>query len=89
MSVTVTGKVAHKCPHVDEYDIGDIVITWPGDNAPELHGVRTYLDAFATLRITHEEMTQRCANDLGCAVDTTWRTAGFDVRVSAVPKAEG
>lgn len=82
MNTIVTSPITHLCPHVDEVDHGTITLHFAG-SAPELHEVRRFLDSYAAVKITHEELTEQIAEAYGCAVSTRWRTAGLDVEVLA------
>lgn len=88
MRVTVRRAVTHRCPFVDEIDVGTIEASWSGD-AVELHGFAHWLDAMAADKMSHEDYTYGVAEYLktqggiGVAVATRWRTAGLDVEVTA------
>lgn len=89
--------LSHRCPHRDERDEGRVRITWRIlGRTIELHALRGYLDAFSASRLSHEEITDAIRNDLSClpeveliAVETTWTTAGMEVRCSTSPTPAG
>lgn len=82
MRTVVTSPITHLCPHVDEVDHGTIVLTFDGE-APELHGIRKYLDLYATQKVSHEQLTKETAAFYGCEVVTRWTTAGLAVECCA------
>lgn len=84
MRCTVSGTVTHLCPHVDEVDNGTFRIDFDGP-APELHALRRRIARFHGQRITHEELTQTLADELGVTVSTSWVTAGLDLHIEATP----
>jgi NADPH-dependent 7-cyano-7-deazaguanine reductase QueF len=85
VNITITGQVTKLCPFVDESDDGTVRITLNADAAPELHGLRAYLDTFAGVPLSHEEFTRRLAADYpGAEVESTWHTAGLEVTCRAV-----
>jgi NADPH-dependent 7-cyano-7-deazaguanine reductase QueF len=86
--VTVSRHLVHRCPYVDEIDIGSLTATWEGD-AVELHALARTLDAWRDVSLTHEAITDRIAAEIaelgGRAVEvqTVWDTAGMRVVVDA------
>lgn len=89
MQVVARGPVAHRCPIVDETDIGTVELAWSGE-APELHGVARFLESFHDRRITHEALTQEIADAYpDASVTTWWSTAGLDVEVTVAREACG
>lgn len=91
--VTASGPIEHLCPHVDEVDRGQVKITWRANGATfELHALAKYLRAWADTEMSHEEITNILPQHLGIydgiellAVETTWETAGMEVRCSTSP----
>lgn len=87
MRISVECAVTHLCPYVDERDLGTLRATWEGN--VEFYTLAHRLSAWSDKSATHEEMTASIARsiaELGGAcvlVTTTWRTAGFDVTVTA------
>jgi hypothetical protein len=74
----VTGPIVHRCPYVDEVDEGYVELTFNGP-APELHALAKMLTFDES--ITHEDLTQKLATELGAVVVTWWTTAGLTVEV--------
>lgn len=93
ITVTATGPVVHLCPHVDETDEGEVVITWvTAGSTIELHSLAAHLRTYASQRISHEDLARRLVDDLtlpgieGVYVAARFTTAGLGVEVkSAVP----
>lgn len=93
--VTITAKATlrHLCPHVEEVDYGTVTIAWRVNGATyELHSLAEYLRGFKDSRISHEQITDRIRHDLSVvdgielvSVETTWDTAGMEVRCSTSP----
>lgn len=89
--VVVTGSLVHRCPHVAEVDAGTVTVGWQcAEMTIELHSLAAYLASWEAQTISHEELTEQIARDLealdgigAIAVESTWRTAGLAVRVSA------
>ena len=90
MRVTVSGPVTHRCPFVDERDLGTFYASWAGD-AIELHALASHLTTYAELSVTHEAMTAAivawliAAGGIDVDVVTSWQTAGLSVEVAASP----
>lgn len=85
MNVVVTGPLVHRCPHVEELDAGTVEMTFP-DEAPELHGLRRYLEGFAETQATHEEVVRMIADAYPQAqIRARFATAGFAVTVVHEP----
>lgn len=82
MRTVVSGPIVHRCPHVDETDIGTVEFTFDGP-AIELHALAALVGAYADERITHEDLTAALAAESGARVTTRFRTAGLDVECSA------
>ena len=88
MRVSAERPVTHRCPFVDERDLGTVYASWEGD-AVEFHAFAAHLDTYAERAITHETMTTMVAQWLtengakDVDVVTSWRTAGLDVEVTA------
>lgn len=86
--VTVTGRLHHLCPHVDEVDSGTVEISWTcAGQTIELHSLADYLRDYAGERISHEQITHAIRTELAALygiadvqVRTTWATAGLQVR---------
>ncbi len=89
VAVGALTELAHRCPYVDEADHGTISIQWrTRGRTIELHALRRWLDSFADVRISHEEITAQIADALSqlggialIAVETRWSTAAFHVTV--------
>lgn len=84
MIVTVTGRVVKRCPYKDESDHGTVALTFdvPEGDAPELHGLASYLAGFRDEAISHEDFTRNICLDLPVIeIKTTWNTAGLNVEV--------
>jgi hypothetical protein len=92
--VTVTGPVTKRCPYRDEIDEGTVTMTFlvlSGD-APELHGLAEQIAAGLNEKVSHEDYTRAMwatwfPKGLR-RVETTWTTAGMEVRV-ALPDGRG
>lgn len=84
---TAAAPLAHRCPFVDEADLGAVELRWRiRTHTLELHALRLFLDAFAPVTISHEALTLGIATTLAqvdgldlLTVTTRWRTAGIDV----------
>lgn len=95
--VTASGDIRHRCPHVNENDFGRVTITWRVNGFTyELHDLAEYLRGFKDAEISHEQITDRIRHDLSMvreiellSVETTWRTAGMEVRCSTSPTLAG
>ena len=93
VTVTTTAPLVHLCPHVDEVDSGTVTIKWRPNGATfELHSFADYLRGYKDSRLSHEQITDRIRYDLACfsrieliSVETTWETAGMEVRCSTSP----
>ena len=87
------GVLTHRCPFVDETDVGYVEISWrTGWHTLELHSLAEYLTSYAERRISHEEATQEIHYDLqtlpgidAVSVTTTWTTGGMEVTCSTSP----
>lgn len=80
VKVRITADVAKLCPVKDEIDTGTVTLTYQTEgSALELHGLRAYLDRYATVRLSHEEFTRRVADDTGAEVESAWTTADMKV----------
>jgi NADPH-dependent 7-cyano-7-deazaguanine reductase QueF len=94
--VTVSCDITHLCPYADEVDHGTVQITWTTDGETiELHSLTAWLQALATEKASHEEITACIRKHIESAafriidvrVATRWETAGFRVEVGgAVPR---
>lgn len=93
VTMTVTGPLTHLCPIVDEVDEGAITIVWRicGETY-ELHSLAEYLRGFKDAQMAHEEITDQIRHELSIvngiellSVETTWETAGMEVRCSTSP----
>ena len=97
VTMSTTAPVEHLCPFVDEVDYGTVTIVWFANGSTfELHALRTYLDGFKDSRLSHEELTDRVRHDLSVLpgvelirVESTWETAGMEVRCSTSPTLAG
>lgn len=97
VTMRAAGPLTHLCPHVPEVDHGYVSITWTTAGTTfELHALAAYLAGFAEATLSHEEITDRIRDDLTAAsgvvdvaVETTWATAGMDVRCSTSPTPAG
>ena len=80
--ITIRRNVTKQCPYKAEIDIGELVITLPGD-APELHGLARLVEAVAETQISHEDYTRAILAILpeGASVLTRWRTGPWSVEV--------
>lgn len=88
---TAAGDIRHRCPYVDELDVGTVVVEWSAGGATlELHALREWLDGFAEQTVSHEELTRTIYGAL-CELDrifvhhvtTRWTTAGMLVEIRA------
>lgn len=97
VAMTVTAPLIHLCPYKDEVDHGTVTITWnTQDNTLELHDLASLLHSFSDQKISHEEITRKLKVWLSClpgidliSVETTWDTAGMEVRCSTSPTLVG
>lgn len=97
VTVTATGDLIHRCPHVNEVDYGTVTITWHvRGETYELHSLAEYLRGFKDADLSHEQITDRIRNDLSAeshiemvGVESTWQTAGMEVRCSTSPTLVG
>lgn len=88
--VTVTGALMHRCPHVDEDDVGTVTIGWTcAGQTIEMHALADYLRDFADERISSEALTEAIRADLSglygiadVTVATRWDTAGLEFTVA-------
>lgn len=90
--MTATAPLRHLCPFKNERDVGSAEIAWrtKGGKTLELHELRDYLDSFAEVEISHEELTDRIRRELFelldvVSVETTWVTAGMEISCSTLP----
>jgi NADPH-dependent 7-cyano-7-deazaguanine reductase QueF len=89
--VTVRCGLAHRCPQVEDVDVGTVTISWRcTDVTLELHSLAAYLATWENQKISSEEITMQIRNDLSfldgleeIEVSTTWQTAGFAVLIEA------
>jgi NADPH-dependent 7-cyano-7-deazaguanine reductase QueF len=89
--VTVKSVLIHRCPHVEEVDVGTVAISWRcTDVTLELHSLAAYLATWESQKISSEEITMQIRNDLeqldgldDVDVSTTWQTAGFSVLIES------
>lgn len=82
MKTTVTATVRKTCPFREEKDTGTVTFVFDG-TAPELHHLASVLAAYPLIRISHEDFTQRMADETGAKVTSYWETAGLRVTVEA------
>lgn len=96
-TVTVTGDITHQCPYRDEVDEGQVTLAWLCQGATiELHSLAAYLDAWKDCTVSHEQLVDRLALDLGTAspevhlisVVARFTTAGMSVEVAGVVPGE-
>lgn len=93
VTITATGALRHRCPYRNEIDRGHVTITWRVDGKSyELHSLAEYLSGFADVEVSHEQITDHISHDLSViagiellSVETTWTTAGMEVRCSTSP----
>lgn len=93
VTMRVNARLIHLCPFKDEVDNGHVVVTWRVNGQTlELHALAQYLNAWAAVTISHEEITDRIRHDLATvdgltdvSVETFWDTAGMDVTCSTSP----
>ena len=83
--ITITMRVAKRCPYAAELDAGDLTITLPGD-APELHDLARQIGALGRdglVGVSHEEFNRQVLGLLPrpALVVTRWRTGPWDVEV--------
>jgi NADPH-dependent 7-cyano-7-deazaguanine reductase QueF len=91
LTVTAKAGLVHRCPHVEEVDVGTVEVSWyTNGHTVELHSLAAYLVSWAEARVSHEEVTEQIRRDLagleGIAqvrVMTSWSTAGLAVSVGA------
>lgn len=89
--ITIEGVLVHQCPFKDEKDVGFVKITYtPARLIAEIHSLRAWLDTFADVKISHEELTTRIQAEFSKAMQTTmvevvttWRTAEMTVTCRA------
>lgn len=87
VAMSVDARLVHQCPVVAETDRGRVMVSWFTQGATlELHALAAYLDGFADVTISHEDLTDRIRHDLegvagiaGIRVATSWTTAGMAV----------
>lgn len=81
MITVITRQVVKRCPYKDEDDVGELVITIPGD-APELHELGEQIRKLMAVAGTHEAFTRRVAALVpGAEVVTRWHTGPWAVEV--------
>jgi NADPH-dependent 7-cyano-7-deazaguanine reductase QueF len=93
VQMSATSPIQHMCPFVHEVDNGNVTIAWDADGwTLELHALRAYLNTFADREISHEELTDEVRAEVAShhginnvTVETTWRTAGMEVRCFSLP----
>ena len=86
MITTIRRPVTKHCPFVPETDIGELIITIPGD-APELHELGERISQLMGVADTHEAFTRRVAELVpGAQVVTRWHTGPWDVECCEAPE---
>lgn len=84
--MTVTAEVTKRCPYREEVDRGVAVLVFdlPDDtDGPELHALRSALDGFLDVEMSHEDYTRQLLENTGARqVTTRWTTAGMTVEVT-------
>jgi NADPH-dependent 7-cyano-7-deazaguanine reductase QueF len=88
VDITVRRELRHLCPFKSELDEGRVEIELSSATGwtTELHSLDEYLQAWADIKISHEELTDRIAVDTrAIRVTTYWRTAGMEVVCSTSP----
>lgn len=93
VTVSVKADLQHLCPHVEEIDFGTVTITWRVNGQTyEMHSLAEYLRGFKDSRLSHEQITDCIRHDLSTvdgielvSVETTWDTAGMEVRCYTSP----
>ncbi len=94
VEMTAWFKLAHLCPFKDEVDRGEVKIEWvTGEGTIELHSLAEWLGSWATVRVSHEQLTRGIVDSLSALdgitvtrVTSHWVTGGGDVSCSAVPR---
>ena len=89
----VHAELDHLCPFRDEVDKGGVAIRWEVQTHTfELHSLRAYLDKWADVVISHEDLTESLRVDLSAypgltllSVTTAWDTAGMEIQCSTLP----
>jgi hypothetical protein len=88
MRVTVERRLVHRCPYVEEIDVGRVRASWQGDGV-ELYALAEFFDSLAKVKETHEVVTDVIVGYLaqhgGAHVEvvTQWLTAGMRIEVRA------
>lgn len=79
--ITIRTAIAKRCPYKNELDIGELIITCPGD-APELHALGKQVRENGL--VSHEQYTRDVLALLpeGSSVTTHWRTGPWEVEVT-------
>lgn len=88
VDITVHRALCHLCPFKEELDEGWVKIELSSANGwtTELHSLDEYLQAWADIKISHEELTDTIQQDTeALRVTTYWRTAGMEVVCSTSP----
>lgn len=86
--VSATCPLVHRCPHVDELDVGEVTLSWVTTTVTiELHSLAAHLSTYAEAVVSHEDLAQRLVEVLAAcgvaepSVASSWSTAGFAVDV--------
>lgn len=90
VTMSITAPLSHRCPFVDEVDVGTAEVSWRCNGQTlELHALRTWLDQWAPCDVSHEEITDVLFNNLSSipgiadvTIVTHWTTAGMSVTVT-------
>lgn len=93
VQVVAKSLAQHMCPFVHEVDEGGIFASWTTAGATiELHSLRDYLQSFAQVEISHEELTLTVLESLrsidgitDVSVESAWTTAGMEVTCFTSP----
>lgn len=91
VQVRVAGRLAHRCPYVDEVDVCQVTVEWTTTGTTfELHSLAGYLQSFSDVKVSNEDLADDLAghlsNLLGSPVNATVEctVAGLVVRAHAV-----
>jgi NADPH-dependent 7-cyano-7-deazaguanine reductase QueF len=85
LNVTIVASITKVCPVKDEIDTGSVTLAYrTHGQAIELHHLARFLGSFRNMNISHEDVTRQIAIYTGCHVETTWMTAGMEVRCAVL-----
>lgn len=92
VQVSAAGRLAHRCPFVDEPDDGEATVEWRTTAVTlELHSLAAHLASYKDAALSHEQITRTLLADTAATgvqavrVVTRWVTAGLAVEVVAEP----